>query len=82
MRATIANLSTHQRVKTPSMSGSIKYFDEKVVFLEFDNGKHHHLKTGEFISSVNSNKYTLVGMPSHCNIFRWIKNNKKLLSFV
>ena len=81
MRATIANLSTHQRVKTPSMSGSIKYFDEKVVFLEFDNGKHHHLKTGEFISSVNSNKYTLVENAISLKYFPLDKKQQKVAEF-
>ncbi|WP_077339110.1 DDE-type integrase/transposase/recombinase [Pseudocolwellia agarivorans] len=81
MRATIANLSTHQRVNTPTMSGSIKYFDEKVVFLEFDNGKHHHLKTGEFISSLNSNKYTLVENAISLKYFPLDEEQQKVAEF-
>jgi len=81
MRATIASLSTGQRVKTPSVSGSIKYFDDKVVFLEFDNGKFQHIKTGEFISNVNASTYTLVENAVSLKYFPLDKDQQKIAEF-
>jgi len=81
MRATIANLSVDQRVKTPSVSGSIKYFDDKVVFLEFDNGKHQHIKTREFISNINAATYTLVDNAISLKYFPLDEDQQKIAEF-
>ncbi|WP_286270519.1 DDE-type integrase/transposase/recombinase [Thalassotalea hakodatensis] len=81
MKATIANLSIGQRVRTPSVSGSIKYFDHKVVFLEFDNGKYQQIKTGEFISNVNASKYTLVENAISLKYFPLDEEQQKVAEF-
>jgi putative transposase len=81
MRATLANLSANQRVRTPSQSGTIKYFDNQVVLMQFDNQAHQPFKPDEFLSNINSDKYQLIDDPISMKYFTLDEKQQEIADY-